>query len=107
MMVFDTLAMYLMIISDWIGKISSPITKRSVKKRKKVKKDTINNENNIDKNIDNLIKLLQDDESVMNKSSFMKSLSKTPMILKKLEYKLGKDNDLVNNLKQKLNSKRW
>ena len=107
MMVFDTLAMYLMIISDWISKINEPKPRKYVRKKKKSKKEIIINENNIDNNIDNLIKLLQDDESYMNKSSFMKSLSKTPLILKKIEYKLGKDNDLVNKLKQKLNSKRW
>jgi hypothetical protein len=113
MMVFDTLAMYLMIISDWIDGISSPKPKRMVKKKKKVKSknllpiEEIKNEINIDNNIDNLIQFLKDDEKVISSSSFMKSLSKTPMILQKLEYKLGKDSEIVNKLKQNLKSKRW
>ena len=158
MMVFDTLAMYLMITSDWIkivtGQYDRPkpvrIPKREIPKPIPVKKEEekqileekieekteekpleeekteeieknpepevidnsvknfVNNiifkkrKNNIEKKVSLLVELLQKDESIINKDSFIKSLSMTPLIVQKLEEALGKDSEIMKKIRSKL-----
>lgn len=150
MMVFDTLAMYLMITSDWIktitGKsvqpikniIKKPIKEEPIEKKQEeiikeeepvkqnnedVKKENtqvpekpvkklFNNflfkkeKNNIEIKVSKLVKLLREDESIINKSSFIDSLKKTPLIVEKLEEELGKDSELMIKIKANLSKKR-
>ena len=138
MMVFDTLAMYLMITSDWIKTITgqSPQPKRVVVKplppvkreeeivlepiteqvsdqvseqptENKVK-SFVNNfifkkdKNNIEKKVSHLVKLLREDESIIDKKSFIKSLSMTPLIVQKLEEELGPDSEIMIKIRSKL-----
>lgn len=156
MMVFDTLAMYLMITSDWIkivtGQYEEPIKKvvksivyQPVKKEEKIilqeepksviitpeeKKevksepekvvvkdvkpeisskpiDEVNREgemakNNIDLKVSKLVQLLNEDKSIIDKASFIKSLSMTPLVVEKLEEELGKDNEIMKKIRAKL-----
>ena len=152
MMVFDTLAMYLMITSDWIkivtGRTSVPkklpkpvpvskkeeiiepkVEKIEEKEPEPVKNDEIKKEdvkkvepqviekepkflkklffsqkikNNIEKKVRNLVELLQKDESIINKDSFIKSISVTPLIVQKLEEALGADSDIMKKIRSKL-----
>ena len=165
MMVFDTLAMYLMITSDWIRVITDgtpapkklppkPIVKPVIKKEEVIEpkiesvepiieekndekveekpkiiekitdspkndkpqvsenimKNLVNNfilkkrKNNIEKKVSYLVKLLQEDESIINKKSFIKSLSMTPFIVQKLEEELGHDSELMVKIRSRLNS---
>ena len=156
MMVFDTLAMYLMITSDWIKIVTGqyvekpkqkikpkhkeqktiqeeldqlndkpaiveetqPIEEENNKDEKNIEaevsenklKSFVNNiilqkrKNNIEKKVSYLVKLLQEDESIINKQSFIKSLSMTPFIVQKLEEELGKDSDLMIKIRSKLKS---
>ena len=144
MMVFDTLAMYLMITSDWIKSITgqSQLPEKSeilepvkpVKKEEKILehnsdqvsdqvedapevvekpvKKLVNNflfknkKNNIEIKVSKLVKLLREDESIINKSSFIDSLRKTPLIVEKLEEELGKDSELMIKIKANLSKKR-
>ena len=144
MMVFDTLAMYLMITSDWIktitGQYDKPVTKpvekpiEPIKKEEKIlehKSDQVNDQvedapevvekpvkklvnnflfknkkNNIEIKVSKLVKLLREDESIINKSSFIDSLRKTPLIVEKLEEELGKDSELMIKIKANLSKKR-
>jgi len=128
MMVFDTLAMYLMITADWIdtllGKkpaepiivkteIIEEIPKEIPKKENKkpvevIEKPTENKKekNNIEMKVSKLVKLLREDESIVDKSSFIESLRVTPLIVEKLEEELGKDNDLMIKIKANLSKKR-
>lgn len=139
MMVFDTLAMYLMITSDWINSlhqndVSTKIKskKKTVKKvkeepisnilseldnilinvkpkKKEIKQKEIKNEtvskNNIDLKVSKLVKLLLEDDSVIDNPLFINSLSITPLVVKKLEDELGSDSEIMvkikNNLKKK------
>ena len=134
MLVFDTLAMYLMITSDWIMGISqqtknvdkkpqpkeeSKTIKKIVQKptivRKKVKDisfdeiiETLNEKNvtnDIDKHASYVVNLIQKDKSLLDNMSFIKSLSKTPRIVEYIEQELGSDNDIVKKLKTKLKIK--
>ena len=156
MMVFDTLAMYLMITSDWIkivtGQYEEPIKKvvksisyEPIKKEEKIilqeepksviitpeeKKevksepekvvvkdvkpeisskpiDEVNREgelakNNIDLKVSKLVQLLNEDKSIIDKASFIKSLSMTPLVVEKLEEELGKDNEIMKKIRAKL-----
>ena len=156
MMVFDTLAMYLMITSDWIkivtGQYDEPIKKviksisyEPIKKEEKIilqeepksviitpeeKKevksepekvvvkdvkpeisskpiDEVNREgelakNNIDLKVSKLVQLLNEDKSIIDKASFIKSLSMTPLVVEKLEEELGKDNEIMKKIRAKL-----
>lgn len=127
MMVFDTLAMYLMITSDWIktllqnDKKPVKITPRKINKRKKSDETSIIKEledlvkepkkdekikNNIDLKVSKLVKLLLEDESIINNTSFISSLSITPLIVQKLEDELGVDNELMVKIKNKLKHKK-
>ena len=156
MMVFDTLAMYLMITSDWIkivtGQYVEPVKKviksisyEPIKKEEKIilqeepksviitpeeKKevksepekvvvkdvkpeissepiDEVNREgenakNNIDLKVSKLVQLLNEDKSIIDKASFIKSLSMTPLVVEKLEEELGKDNEIMKKIRAKL-----
>ena len=135
MMVFDTLAMYLMITSDWIKTITgqSPQPKRVIVKPAPVVKEEVlepvtepvteqvseqptenkvksfvNNfifkkdKNNIEKKVSHLVKLLREDESIIDKKSFIKSLSMTPLIVQKLEEELGSDSEIMIKIRSKL-----
>ena len=138
MMVFDTLAMYLMITSDWIKTITgqSPQPKRVIVKPVPVVKEEVlepvteqvseqvndkveqptenkvksfvNNfifkkdKNNIEKKVSHLVKLLREDESIIDKKSFIKSLSMTPLIVQKLEEELGPDSEIMIKIRSKL-----
>lgn len=152
MMVFDTLAMYLMITSDWIktitGQYDEPVKKPIVKhdepiiKEEKIlenKNEQVSNQvepkseqvkeeipevvekpvkklfnnflfknkkNNIEIKVSKLVKLLREDENIINKSSFIDSLKKTPLIVEKLEEELGKDSELMIKIKANLSKKR-
>lgn len=149
MMVFDTLAMYLMITSDWIkiitGQYQQPVKQEILKQIPPVKKEEKilehkseqasnqaseqikeetpevvekpvkklfnnfifrNKKNNIEIKVSKLVKLLREDESIINKSSFIDSLKKTPLIVEKLEEELGKDSDLMIKIKANLSKKR-
>ena len=145
MMVFDTLAMYLMITSDWIkiitGQYQQPVKQEIIKQVPPVKKEEKilehkseqvseqvkeetpevvekpvkklfnnfifrNKKNNIEIKVSKLVKLLREDESIINKSSFIDSLKKTPLIVEKLEEELGKDSDLMIKIKANLSKKR-
>ena len=160
MMVFDTLAMYLMITSDWIktitGQYDKPVKKPVVKPVEPIKKEEkilehksdqvseqvtnqvsdqveepkkfkhlevkevvekpvkklVNNflfknkKNNIEIKVSKLVKLLREDESIINKSSFIESLRLTPLIVEKLEEELGKDSELMIKIKANLSKKR-
>ena len=159
MMVFDTLAMYLMITSDWIKIVTGQYVEkpRKIVQTKYVEPKTIQEElnqlnvvpavveetkpiieepknkvlnhlnninekqpsenklktfvnkiiskketNNIDNKVSNLVKLLLKDESIIDKSSFIKSLSMTPLIVEKLEQELGKDSNIMKKINAKL-----
>lgn len=129
MLVFDTLAMYLMITSDWIKSKLNPITEikslpKATKKRvkKKVSEEpTIVKElvelvelpkkdekikNNIDLKVSKLVKLLLEDDSIISNPSFINSLSITPLIVQKLEEELGSESELMNKIKTKLKTKK-
>lgn len=147
MMVFDTLAMYLMITSDWIRTITGqydkpakkPVTKpvEPIKKEEELlehKSDQVSDQvtsqvseqvseqvkeeilekheenkkekNNIEIKVSKLVKLLREDDSIINKSSFIDSLSKTPLIVEKLEEELGENNELMIKIKANLSKKR-
>ena len=121
MMVFDTLAMYLMITADWIkiitGQYVEPepivikkeIPKKPVEKPVEViekPKETKKEKNNIEMKVSKLVKLLREDESIINKSSFIESLRLTPLIVEKLEEELGKDSELMIKIKANLSKKR-
>lgn len=137
MLVFDTLAMYLMITSDWITskkeeKLKEVIPKkRTIKKKNKSSASDILSEldnildkvtpkreenpiqkedakvikNNIDMKVSKLVKLLLEDDSVIDNPLFINSLSITPLVVKKLEEELGSDSEIMikikNNLKKK------
>lgn len=142
MMVFDTLAMYLMITSDWIkivtGQYVEPVKKviksisyEPVKKEEKnilqeeskndimpleekndikissepideVNREGENAKNNIDLKVSKLVQLLNEDKSIIDKASFIKSLSMTPLVVEKLEEELGKDNEIMKKIRAKL-----
>lgn len=144
MMVFDTLAMYLMITSDWIKIITGqmplpkkviiqPVAKKEdeleynseqvseqvtaqvsdqVNEPKEEKKGLLNSfvnsirykkeENNIDKKVSKLVELLLKDESIIDKKSFIKSLSMTPLVVEKLEQELGPDSEIMKKIRAKL-----
>ena len=152
MMVFDTLAMYLMITSDWIRVITgqSPPPRREIpkplppvkpaKREEKVVENTseqvsdqvsdqveqvsdqvkeekpktslINSlvnsvrnrreRNNIDRKVSKLVQLLLKDASIIDQSSFIKSLSLTPLIVEKLEQELGADSELMRKIRARL-----
>lgn len=121
MMVFDTLAMYLMITADWIkiitGQYVEPepvvikkeIPKKPVEKPVEViekPKENKKEKNNIEMKVSKLVKLLREDESIINKSSFIESLRLTPLIVEKLEEELGKDSELMIKIKANLSKKR-
>lgn len=129
MLVFDTLAMYLMITSDWIMSLTKT-NEQKENKTKKVKKqyivrkkqpsitfdnivdsiqnnedmkeNTINKKNNFDKYANKVVKLLSEDKSLLNNNTFLKELSKTPEIVRIIEKTLGEDNEIVKTLKSKL-----
>lgn len=139
MLVFDTLAMYLMVTSDWIKMVSKetiiePIqeTIKPKRTRKKHSKKSIetneptekiieviedienlekipegneiieDNKNNIENRVSKLVKLLLEDDSVIDNPSFIKSLSITPMIVNRLEKELGSDSEIIKKIKHKL-----
>jgi hypothetical protein len=132
MLVFDTLAMYLMITSDIIGSQfkkkdtyileipdKNPKKDKSVKKVKKTiekkKKilysDIVSDEivengtpslELLDKKVIKLVEVLKQNPEKINDLSFIKSLSKTPLIVSKIEQALGSDNELVKQLRAKL-----
>lgn len=152
MLVFDTLAMYLMITSDWIktllGVPEQTFPVKSVKKqqlipiknvKKEKEKNIIENEkeivynepvkieeevvdnmkqeekeievvekkepvkkSNIDIKVSKLVALLKENPGIINDKSFITSLSKTPLIVDKLEQELGKDNEIMVKLRAKL-----
>lgn len=143
MMVFDTLAMYLMITSDWIkivtGQYHKPLKNNDIPQPQKIilkkeKEDDIIEEqkeeevetpkedektsspepvaevsregelikNDIDLKVSKLVKLLNEDKSLIDKSSFIKSLSMTPLIVEKLEKELGKDNEIMKKIRARL-----
>lgn len=119
MLVFDTLAMYLMVTSDWIMTITTP---KEIKEEKPIKKQTVIRKkqkdisfdniiknlnpkkeiNDIDKQVSFIVNLIQKDKSILNDSSFIKSLSKTPKIVESIIEELGDDNDIVKILKSKI-----
>lgn len=135
MMVFDTLAMYLMITSDWIKSLyykEKPIIKENIiEKRKeieynepiKIEEEVVDNmkvkenevvekvieevkpivkKSNIDIKVSKLVALLRENPNIINDKSFIQSLSKTPLIVDKLEQELGKDNEIMVKLRAKL-----
>lgn len=135
MMVFDTLAMYLMITSDWIKSLyykENPIIKENIiEKRKeieynepiKIEEEVVDNmkvkenevvekvieevkpivkKSNIDIKVSKLVALLRENPNIINDKSFIQSLSKTPLIVDKLEQELGKDNEIMVKLRAKL-----
>ena len=135
MMVFDTLAMYLMITSDWIKSLyykENPIIKKNIiEKRKeieynepvKIEEEVVDNmevkenevvekpveevkpvvkKSNIDIKVSKLVALLRENPNIINDKSFIQSLSKTPLIVDKLEQELGKDNEIMVKLRAKL-----
>lgn len=117
MMVFDTLAMYLMITADWIKNITEqyvepePVVIKKEIPKKPVEvvekpKENKKEKNNIEMKVSKLVKLLREDESIINKSSFIESLRLTPLIVEKLEEELGKDSDLMIKIKANLSKKR-
>lgn len=117
MMVFDTLAMYLMITADWIKNITEqyvepePVVIKKEIPKKPVEvvekpKENKKGKNNIEMKVSKLVKLLREDESIINKSSFIESLRLTPLIVEKLEEELGKDSDLMIKIKANLSKKR-
>lgn len=126
MMVFDTLAMYLMITSDWIKtlltKKEEPVIiphkkinrrKKSnptiVKELEKLASEPIKNEtikNNIDLKVSKLVELLLEDISIIDSPSFINSLSITPLIVQKLENELGSDSEIMTKIKSKLKHKK-
>lgn len=128
MLVFDTLAMYLMITSDWIKSLDTPKevekpTKRKYNRRVKKEKETdsINNafpiiiedikndnknKNNIDTKVSKLVKLILEDMSIIDNPLFINSLSITPLVVQKLEDKLGADSEIMLKIKNNLNRKK-
>lgn len=126
MLVFDTLAMYLMITSDWIKMKLTPINNTPKPTKKRAKKKVIEEpiivkelvelvelpkkdekiKNNIDLKVSKLVKLLQEDDSIISNPSFIKSLSITPLIVQKLKDELGEDNELMIKIKNKLKLKK-
>ena len=165
MMVFDTLAMYLMITSDWIKivtgqyvepvkKVIKSVTYQPTKKEEKIilqeepKNDIIQEQgeeevieenseeieskpsdqvdtepkegnikkifnlignkvrrerqSNIDRKVSKLVQLLLKDESIIDKASFVKSLSMTPLIVEKLEQELGAESQIMRKIRAKL-----
>lgn len=140
MMVFDTLAMYLMITSDWIKTLlgiapkikplkikEKPIEKKEIKNNIeiedkieynepiKIEEKDIDNimkeekiiekttkKQTIDEKVSKLVALLKENPDIINKKSFIESLSRTPMIVDKIEQELGKDNEIMINLKAKI-----
>lgn len=126
MLVFDTLAMYLMITSDWIMSLSQihddepkKVKKQYVVRKKKpsitfdsiadsiqMNEDTKENEEKnkiiIDKRVNKVVKSILEDKTLLNNKSFLKELSRTPEIVKSIEKALGNDNEIVKILKSKL-----
>lgn len=130
MLVFDTLAMYLMVTSDWImivskqeetekeivieKQIEKPIKKQTVVRKKKTdvsfdniiqtlnEKNDKNDKNDIDKQGSYIVELIMKDKSLLDDASFIKSLSKTPKIVEYIEKELGLDNTIVKKLKSKI-----
>ena len=58
--------------------------------------------NNIDLKVSKLVQLLNEDKSIIDKASFIKSLSMTPLVVEKLEEELGKDNEIMKKIRAKL-----
>ena len=135
MMVFDTLAMYLMITSDWIKSLyykEKPIIKENIIENRKeieynepikIEEEVVDNmevkenevvekvieevkpivkKSNIDIKVSKLVALLRENPNIINDKSFIQSLSKTPLIVDKLEQELGKDNEIMVKLRAKL-----
>lgn len=145
MLVFDTLAMYLMITSDWIKtllgvkeeikplKIKHKVIKEEKEKNiienekeivynepVKIEEEVVDNmkqeekeieavekkepvkKSNIDIKVSKLVALLKENPGIINDKSFITSLSKTPLIVDKLEQELGKDNEIMVKLRAKL-----
>lgn len=126
MMVFDTLAMYLMITSDWIKSLSRPndyskldnflktyekpkeeeikiINTKEIKESPvEIKKILNKDKNNIEKKVSKLVKLLKEDVSIVDKPSFVESLKLTPLIVEKLENELGKDSEIMIKIKHNI-----
>ena len=139
MMVFDTLAMYLMITSDWIKSLfgirekikplknkEKILPKEKEKNNIEIKEEIVYNnpvkieevindvvkevpvveqpikKPTIDIKVSKLVALLKNNPDIINQKTFIESLSKTPLIVDKIEQELGKDNEIMVKLRAKL-----
>jgi len=132
MMVFDTLAMYLMITSDWIKIITNkeekldtkseqkknikkikeqpkieevPIIKEIIEEHNEIQElpqEDKNKKNNIEKKVSKLVELLKRDKKLADSPSFINSLKLTPFITERLEKELGSDDKLMIKIKNNL-----
>lgn len=123
MCVFDTLAIYLMIMGDWIGKLKKPLlpaknvhiedvfienkesnivepTKLKSEKKKSIKNKKIEPEikepdikNNIDSSYKNIVKLIQTSNNIADNKSFKTYLENHPDVMARLKSLLHTDDD--------------
>lgn len=136
MLVFDTMAMYLMVTADWVFNLKKEIkiveipVKRKYTKHKKEQVPTItevidslnksesndvedieetrvieNNEEKkifIDKHASKLIRLLEEDSSILDNKKFMDSLLKTPYIAETICKYFGKNNEITTKIRKRM-----